>query len=78
MIEHTKVFWWTTAWSMWSHLWIWIVYKKLTPGHITMWQAFVTLGQMPLFIYTTWLVRDETRQPKQGTHGLSDSSSCCL
>ena len=28
-IEHTKVFWWTTAWSMWAHLWIWLIYKQV-------------------------------------------------
>ena len=31
-IEHTKVFWWTTAWSMWAHLWIWLIYKQVGDG----------------------------------------------
>ncbi len=55
-IEHIKVFWWTTCWSMWVHLWLWLVYKVISPETIAVWEAWVTLGMFPLFIWTTWLV----------------------
>lgn len=55
-IKHVKVFIWTTTWSMWAHLWLWIVYKQITPDQIDVWEAYVTLGFMPLFVWTTWLV----------------------
>ena len=29
---------------------------QFTPGHITIWEGFTTLGFMPVFVYTTWLV----------------------
>jgi solute carrier family 8 (sodium/calcium exchanger) len=55
-IEHTKVFWWTTSWSMWAHLWLWIVYKQVSPGVVDVWEACLTLGFMPIFVGTTYLV----------------------
>ena len=29
---------------------------QFTPGRITIWEGFTTLGFMPVFVYTTWLV----------------------
>lgn len=56
MIEHQKVFIWTTTWSLVAHLWIWLAYKKITPGIIDIWEAFLTLGMFPVLVYTAWLV----------------------
>lgn len=55
-IEHTKVFWWTTTWSLWAHIWLWLVYKKISPNEIEVWEAWLTLGFTPIFVFTTWLV----------------------
>ena len=55
-ILHVKVFAWTTTWSIWSHLWLWIAYKKITPEVIDIWEAFITLGMFPIFVFTTWLI----------------------
>lgn len=55
-ILHVEVFAWTTTWSIWAHLWLWIAYKKVTPGVIDIWEAFITLGMFPIFVFTTWLV----------------------
>eukprot|EP00798_Chlamydomonas_sp_ICE-L_P026843 gene26843-4446_t len=50
-LDHIKVFCWTTAWMLWAHLWIWLVYNKVSPG-----QAFATLGFFPFFVQTSYLV----------------------
>lgn len=55
-VNHQKVFIWTTAWSFWSYIWLWLVYKKISPNFIDIWEAFVTLGMFPVFLFTTWLV----------------------
>lgn len=55
-IEHTKVFMWTTSWSLWAYVWIWLVYKAISPNSVEVWEAFVTLGFMPLFVWSTWMV----------------------
>lgn len=55
-IEHLKVFAWTATWSMWVHIWLWLVYKRITPNVIDIWEAWLTLAFFPMFVYTTWLV----------------------
>jgi len=55
-IEHFKVFIWTTSWSLWAYLWLWIVYKQVSPNVIEMWEAWVTLAFMPVFVWTTYMV----------------------
>ncbi|KAG1661500.1 hypothetical protein FOA52_010215 [Chlamydomonas sp. UWO 241] len=55
-IEHFKVFMWTTTWSMWAYLWLWIVYKRVSPNEVEIWEAWVTLAFMPLFVWTTYMV----------------------
>lgn len=55
-IEHQKVFIWTTSWSIWAHLWVWLVYKKITPNVIDLWEALVTLAFFPTLVFTAWLV----------------------
>mmetsp|Transcript_31517 Transcript_31517/g.93958 ORF Transcript_31517/g.93958 Transcript_31517/m.93958 type:complete len:805 (-) Transcript_31517:1328-3742(-) len=55
-VEHSRVFWWTTTWSMWAHLWLWLVYTFISPDVIDLWEAIVTLAFFPIFVYTTWLV----------------------
>ncbi|KAG1678958.1 hypothetical protein FOA52_013021 [Chlamydomonas sp. UWO 241] len=55
-IEHFKVFIWTTTWSMWAYLWLWIVYKRVSPNEVEIWEAWVTLAFMPVFVWTTYMV----------------------
>jgi len=55
-IEHLKVFIWTTSWSLWAYFWLWIVYKKVSPNVIEVWEAWVTLAFMPLFVWSTYMV----------------------
>eukprot|EP00798_Chlamydomonas_sp_ICE-L_P012749 gene12749-15998_t len=55
-IDHQKVFVWTTTWMLWAHLWLWLVYKKISPGEIEIWEAVVTLAFMPFFVFTSYLV----------------------
>ncbi|KAG1658789.1 hypothetical protein FOA52_011731 [Chlamydomonas sp. UWO 241] len=55
-IEHFKVFMWTTTWSMWAYLWLWIVYKRVSPNEVELWEAWVTLAFMPVFVGTTYMV----------------------
>ena len=55
-VEHQKVFIWTTTWSIWAHIWVWLIYKKITPNVIDLWEGLVTLGMFPALVFTAWLV----------------------
>lgn len=51
-----QVFWWTTTWSMFAYVWLWLVYTWISPNLIELWEALVTIGFMPIFVFTTYLV----------------------
>uniref|UniRef100_A0A6U2FWI8 Calx-beta domain-containing protein n=1 Tax=Chlamydomonas euryale TaxID=1486919 RepID=A0A6U2FWI8_9CHLO len=55
-IAHLKVFIWTTSWSLWAYFWLWVVYKKVSPNVIEVWEAWLTLAFMPLFVWSTYMV----------------------
>eukprot|EP00798_Chlamydomonas_sp_ICE-L_P000611 gene611-2040_t len=55
-LDHIKVFTWTTLWMLWAHIWIWVVYKKISRGEVELWEAFTTLGFFPVFVQTSYMV----------------------
>ena len=49
-IKEFGVFLITAIWSMFAYIWMLLVVKYITPDEITPWEAFVTLGFMPVFV----------------------------
>uniref|UniRef100_A0A7S0WQC5 Calx-beta domain-containing protein n=1 Tax=Chlamydomonas leiostraca TaxID=1034604 RepID=A0A7S0WQC5_9CHLO len=58
-IEQFRVFICTAVWSIWAYIWMYLVYKVISPNVIEMWEAFVTLGFFPALILTAWLIDTE-------------------
>ena len=53
-IQEFGVFLLTGAWSMWAYIWMLLVVRYITPGVIDPWEAWVTLGYMPLFVFLAY------------------------
>ncbi|XP_077988867.1 sodium/calcium exchanger 1-like [Glandiceps talaboti] len=53
-IREFGVFLVTAAWSMWAYIWMLVVLRWVTPGEITIWEAWVTLGYMPLLVFSAY------------------------
>ena len=49
-IREFGVFLVTAFWSLFAYLWMLLVVKYITPGVISPWEAWITLGFMPLFV----------------------------
>lgn len=49
-IKEFGVFLVTTAWSIWAYVWMLLVVQYISPGEIEIWEAWVTLLYMPLFV----------------------------
>ncbi|XP_078313457.1 sodium/calcium exchanger 1-like isoform X6 [Crassostrea virginica] len=55
-INEYAVFFVTAAWSIWAYIWMLIVVNYSSPGVIDPWEAWVTLGFMPVFVLMAYLV----------------------
>ncbi|XP_076465393.1 sodium/calcium exchanger 2-like [Babylonia areolata] len=55
-IKEIGVFVVTSIWSIWAYVWMLIVVKYITPGQIDAWEAWVTLGYLPVFVYMSYIV----------------------
>ena len=53
-IREFGVFLLTSVWSMWAYIWMLLVVRYISPGVITPWEAWVTLGYMPLFVFLAY------------------------
>ncbi|OWF47929.1 sodium/calcium exchanger 2-like isoform X3 [Mizuhopecten yessoensis] len=53
-IREFGVFLLTAAWSLWAYVWMLLVVQYITPGVIDPWEAWVTLGYMPLFVIAAY------------------------
>ena len=53
-IQEFGVFLLTSAWSMWAYIWMLLVVRYISPGVIDPWEAWVTLGYMPLFVFLAY------------------------
>ncbi|KAL8625456.1 hypothetical protein ACOMHN_018601 [Nucella lapillus] len=49
-IKELGVFIVTSIWSIWAYVWMLVVVKYITPGQIDPWEAWVTLGYLPIFV----------------------------
>lgn len=54
-IREFGVFLLTAIWSMFAYIWMLVVVRYWTPGVITPWEAWITLGYMPLFVFLAYL-----------------------
>lgn len=53
-IREFGVFILTAAWSLWAYVWMLLVVNYITPGVIQPWEAWVTLGYMPVFVIAAY------------------------
>lgn len=53
-IREFGVFVLTSAWSLWAYIWMLLVVRYVSPGVIEPWEAWVTLGYMPLFVFLAY------------------------
>ena len=53
-IQEFGVFLLTSVWSMWAYIWMLLVVRYISPGVIQPWEAWVTLGYMPLFVFLAY------------------------
>ncbi|XP_060062808.1 sodium/calcium exchanger 2-like [Ylistrum balloti] len=53
-IREFGVFVLTSIWSLWAYIWMLLVVQYITPGVIDPWEAWVTLGYMPLFVIVAY------------------------
>ncbi|XP_069137485.1 sodium/calcium exchanger 3-like isoform X2 [Argopecten irradians] len=49
-IKEFGVFLMTATWSLWAYIWMLLVVQYISPGVIDPWEAWVTLGYMPVFV----------------------------
>ncbi|KAK7116425.1 hypothetical protein V1264_002110 [Littorina saxatilis] len=54
-IKELGVFIVTSIWSIWAYVWMLIVVQYISPGQIDPWEAWVTLGYLPLFVFMSYL-----------------------
>lgn len=54
-IEQYRVFVCTLLWSLWAHVWMYIVYEITSPHEITLWEAWLTLAFFPLTLLTAYI-----------------------
>ena len=54
-IKEVGVFIVTSIWSIWAYVWMLLVVKFITPGQIDLWEAWVTLAYLPLFVFMAYL-----------------------
>lgn len=54
-IREFGVFLMTSIWSMLAYVWMLVVVRYISPGVIDPWEAWLTLGCMPLFVFLAYL-----------------------
>ncbi|KAJ9532060.1 hypothetical protein QJQ45_003779 [Haematococcus lacustris] len=71
-IEQYRVFVTTAIWSVWSNVWMLLVYQVISPGEIEPWEAWLTLGQFPVLVLTAYIMDKQPWKSNQvsGTDGV--------
>ncbi|XP_050401672.1 sodium/calcium exchanger 2 isoform X7 [Patella vulgata] len=54
-IRELGVFVLTSIWSIWAYVWMLLVVSYITPGVVTLWEAWVTLAFFPIFVIMAYL-----------------------
>ena len=54
-IREFGVFAVTSVWSLLAYIWMLLVVRFITPNQIDPWEAWVTLGMMPLFVIMAYM-----------------------
>ena len=55
-IRHQRVFFVTTAWSIFAYIWLWAIVAKISPGYIEVWEGTLTFLFFPLTVFTAYIV----------------------
>ena len=55
-VREFGVFIFTAIVSMWAYVWMLVVVKYSSPGEVSPWEAWVTLGQLPLLVLIAYIV----------------------
>lgn len=61
-IRHQRVFFVTTAWSIFAYIWLWAIVAKFSPGEIDVWEGTLTFLFFPLTVLTAYLVDTKVGQ----------------
>ncbi|GFH29452.1 uncharacterized protein HaLaN_28107 [Haematococcus lacustris] len=71
-IQQYRVFVTTAIWSVWSNVWMLLVYQVISPGEIEPWEAWLTLGQFPVLVLTAYIMDKQPWKSNQvsGTDGV--------
>ena len=55
-IRHQRVFFVTTAWSIFAYIWLWAIVAKISPGYIEVWEGTLTFLFFPLTVFSAYIV----------------------
>jgi solute carrier family 8 (sodium/calcium exchanger) len=61
-IRHLRVFFVTTAWSIFAYIWLWAIVSKISPGYIEVWEGTLTFLFFPLTVFTAYIVDTKVGQ----------------
>ncbi|CAF0962266.1 unnamed protein product, partial [Adineta ricciae] len=61
-IRHQRVFFVTTAWSIFAYIWLWAIVAKISPGHIEVWEGTLTFLFFPLTVFSAYIVDTKVGQ----------------
>jgi solute carrier family 8 (sodium/calcium exchanger) len=61
-IRHLRVFFVTTAWSIFAYIWLWAIVAKISPGYIEVWEGTLTFLFFPLTVFSAYIVDTKVGQ----------------
>mgnify|MGYP001051869665 CR=1 FL=1 len=61
-IRHLRVFFVTTAWSIFAYIWLWAIVAKISPGIIDIWEGTLTFLFFPLTVFSAYIVDTKVGQ----------------
>ena len=61
-IRHQRVFFVTTAWSIFAYVWLWAIVAKISPGYIEVWEGTLTFLFFPLTVFSAYIVDTKVGQ----------------
>ncbi len=61
-IRHQRVFFVTTAWSIFAYIWLWAIVARISPGYIEVWEGTLTFLFFPLTVFSAYIVDTKVGQ----------------